>query len=156
MLAKVEPRVPVPLQHGQRVLLGGPPVPVGTQVRFDTLQHDGVAERSFVVGTLGLPPRRGLVAQRILITDPACEVSRNHCELTYQPESDTYVIEDVGSMNGVFVNRVKLARKVRVPVSAGSEIVVGGTKPELPSGSRLRVLHEHVFAFNLEQRTVQD
>jgi hypothetical protein len=47
--------------------------------------------------------------------------------------------------------RLKIAKGVEIPVAVGSEIVVGGQKPSLPAGSRLRVLEKHVVAFILEK-----
>ena len=59
---------------------------------------------------------------------------------------------DRGSMNGVFIERYKIARGTAIKVSVGSEIIVGGWKPELVAGSRLpKNLAEHVFAFRLQQ-----
>ena len=77
------------------------------------------------------------------------QVSRNHARITYRAVSDTFVVEDCGSLNGVFVNLVKIAQGCQCPLALGSEIVFGGQLPKLPAGSRLRVLHPHVFSFRL-------
>ena len=64
-------------------------------------------------------------------------------------------VVDVGGMNGVFCGPTfgpkKIPRHSDVPISVGSEIVVGGFKPSLPVGSCLRVRDTWVFAFRVEQ-----
>ncbi|MCH2182360.1 MAG: FHA domain-containing protein [Mariniblastus sp.] len=56
----------------------------------------------------------------VQIPDP--EVSRRHAELHFQ--DDSFVIVDLGSANGVFVNNVRVKKKL---LSAGDQVKIGGT-----------------------------
>ncbi|MEE2827052.1 MAG: FHA domain-containing protein [Planctomycetota bacterium] len=76
----------------------------------------------------------------VQISDP--EVSRRHAELHFQ--DDRFVVVDLGSSNGVFVNDVRVKRKI---LSAGDEVRMGGTtllfhgqasESNAPSSSRER------------------
>jgi pSer/pThr/pTyr-binding forkhead associated (FHA) protein len=84
---------------------------------------------------------------QLAIPDPKVQVSRKHCTIAYLPESDTFTVTDHGSLNGVFANRKKIQPRSRTPISVGTELVIGGYKPQLPVGSRLRKLEPWVFAF---------
>lgn len=58
--------------------------------------------------------------------DPEAKVSRRHAIIYL--EGDQLTIEDVGSMNGTFVNRGKrLAPSTRQPLQHGDEIIIGKT-----------------------------
>jgi pSer/pThr/pTyr-binding forkhead associated (FHA) protein len=58
--------------------------------------------------------------------DPEAKVSRRHARITFN--DGKYVLEDLGSTNGTFVNRGKrLAPGTRQPLSDGDEIIVGKT-----------------------------
>ncbi|HEV7472966.1 MAG TPA: FHA domain-containing protein [Pyrinomonadaceae bacterium] len=58
--------------------------------------------------------------------DPEAKVSRRHARITFS--DGKYVLEDLGSTNGTFVNRGKrLAPGTRQPLSDGDEIIVGKT-----------------------------
>jgi len=58
--------------------------------------------------------------------DPEAKVSRRHARISLR--NGEYVIEDLGSTNGTFVNRGhRLAPGHRHPLSDGDEIIVGKT-----------------------------
>jgi pSer/pThr/pTyr-binding forkhead associated (FHA) protein len=58
--------------------------------------------------------------------DPEAKVSRRHARISC--ENGQYVIEDLGSTNGTFVNRGRrLKPGERQPVNDGDEIIVGKT-----------------------------
>ena len=79
-------------------------------------------------------PTQGAQAlKRINLVDPKRQVSRKHATLRYEPDSDTFTIQDHGSTglmghggNGVFANRLKVQRGARTPITAGTELVIGG------------------------------
>jgi pSer/pThr/pTyr-binding forkhead associated (FHA) protein len=58
--------------------------------------------------------------------DPEAKVSRRHARITCN--EGTYLLEDLGSTNGTFVNRGKrLPKGTRQPLRDGDEIIVGKT-----------------------------
>lgn len=58
--------------------------------------------------------------------DPEAKVSRRHARITFQ--DGQYLLEDLGSTNGTFINRGKrLAPGARQPLKDGDEIIVGKT-----------------------------
>jgi hypothetical protein len=58
--------------------------------------------------------------------DPEAKVSRRHARITLN--DGKYVLEDLGSTNGTFVNRGKrLSPGTRQPLNDGDEIIVGKT-----------------------------
>jgi hypothetical protein len=58
--------------------------------------------------------------------DPEAKVSRRHARISLS--DGKYVLEDLGSTNGTFVNRGKrLAPGTRQPLNDGDEIIVGKT-----------------------------
>jgi hypothetical protein len=58
--------------------------------------------------------------------DPEAKVSRRHARISLR--EDKYVIEDLGSTNGTFVNRGhRLTPGERQPLKDGDEIIVGKT-----------------------------
>lgn len=58
--------------------------------------------------------------------DPEAKVSRKHARISVQDGS--YLIEDLGSTNGTFINRGRrLAAGDRHPLKDGDEIIVGKT-----------------------------
>ena len=58
--------------------------------------------------------------------DPEAKVSRRHARITLR--DDQYLLEDLGSTNGTFVNRGKrLSPGTRQPLKDGDEIIVGKT-----------------------------
>jgi FHA domain len=58
--------------------------------------------------------------------DPEAKVSRRHARITLK--EGQYLLEDLGSTNGTFVNRGKrLAPGTRQPLNDGDEIIVGKT-----------------------------
>lgn len=58
--------------------------------------------------------------------DPEAKVSRRHARITFN--EGTYLLEDLGSTNGTFINRGKrLPKGTRQPLKDGDEIIVGKT-----------------------------
>ena len=58
--------------------------------------------------------------------DPEAKVSRRHARISFN--EGKYLLEDLGSTNGTFVNRGKrLPPGVRQPLNDGDEIIVGKT-----------------------------
>lgn len=58
--------------------------------------------------------------------DPEAKVSRRHARISLQ--DGKYLLEDLGSTNGTFINRGKrLTAGARQPLSDGDEIIVGKT-----------------------------
>jgi pSer/pThr/pTyr-binding forkhead associated (FHA) protein len=58
--------------------------------------------------------------------DPEAKVSRRHARITFS--DGKYLLEDLGSTNGTFVNRGKrLTPGARQPLNDGDEIIVGKT-----------------------------
>ena len=58
--------------------------------------------------------------------DPEAKVSRRHARITFT--DGVYVLEDLGSTNGTFINRGKrLPKGTRQPLRDGDEIIVGKT-----------------------------
>ena len=58
--------------------------------------------------------------------DPEAKVSRRHARITFS--EGKYLLEDLGSTNGTFVNRGKrLSPGTRQPLNDGDEIIVGKT-----------------------------
>ena len=58
--------------------------------------------------------------------DPEAKISRRHALLRF--ENGQLFIEDIGSMNGTFVNRgARLKQGDRVALKEGDEVVVGKT-----------------------------
>jgi hypothetical protein len=58
--------------------------------------------------------------------DPEAKVSRRHARITFN--DGNYLLEDLGSTNGTFVNRGKrLPKGTRQPLKDGDEIIVGKT-----------------------------
>ena len=142
--------VPVAVRDGQLLTLGGPDSRVASpesalQPLDFTLQLSGEMALSASAATIKRVAHIGL-------HDPTLQTSRQHCTLHYSAVSDSYFVEDQGSTNGVFLDRMKIARNVRIPCAVGCELAIGGQKPELAAGSRLPRLDEHVFAFKLTRQ----
>ncbi len=58
--------------------------------------------------------------------DPEAKVSRRHARITFT--DGKYLLEDLGSTNGTFINRGKrLSPGTRQPLKDGDEIIVGKT-----------------------------
>jgi pSer/pThr/pTyr-binding forkhead associated (FHA) protein len=58
--------------------------------------------------------------------DPEAKVSRRHARITFS--EGKYLLEDLGSTNGTFINRGKrLSPGARQPLNDGDEIIVGKT-----------------------------
>jgi pSer/pThr/pTyr-binding forkhead associated (FHA) protein len=58
--------------------------------------------------------------------DPEAKVSRRHARITFS--DGNYLLEDLGSTNGTFINRGKrLSPGTRQPLNDGDEIIVGKT-----------------------------
>jgi pSer/pThr/pTyr-binding forkhead associated (FHA) protein len=97
-----------------------------------TIERGKSAGKQFPIGTGGSDIGRwdadgGVFPDVDLDTDdPEAKVSRRHARISC--ENGQYVIEDLGSTNGTFVNRGRrLKPGERQPVNDGDEIIVGKT-----------------------------
>ena len=55
--------------------------------------------------------------------DIDAKISRRHCVI--QKNGDTYYIEDVGSLNGTYLNNVQLLEGDKTILRVGDEILIG-------------------------------
>src|ERR1035437_91564 len=55
------------------------------------------------------------------------QVSSHHCRLTH--EADGFLLEDLGSTNGTFVNGARIAPREPVHVPHGARVTLGGQTP---------------------------
>lgn len=62
----------------------------------------------------------------VLDLEKARTVSRRHCRLTIK--GDTFVVEDLGSMNGTFVNGTRLEQFIPCDIQLGDMLMVGRVK----------------------------
>jgi hypothetical protein len=92
-----------------------------------------------------LPPSGG----EVLLNHP--EVSRNHATISYRATSKTWAIRDDCSLNGTFLARRKIAKGVDYQIDIGTEIIIGGQKPGLATGSKLPKMAPQAFCFVLER-----
>ncbi len=58
---------------------------------------------------------------------PADIVSRHHCRLI--KDNDRFVVIDLGSTNGTFVRRIRIAPDSIVPLAPGEEVLISGSIP---------------------------
>ena len=97
--------------------------------------------------------------QKITITDPS--VSRRHCKLTEQPDG-TFLLEDLNSTNGTFVNGAKIIRTIvrrDTSIKLGTftvtvDTLVGPKPQDYTQGFiRLKAVYEdyHTALLNLEK-----
>ncbi len=78
--------------------------------------------RDIIVG------RRGLKVGRSADNDLPLnhrEISRQHMRITWDLETDKYLVEDLNSSNGVFLNGARIPSRVPQELSVGDEIRVG-------------------------------
>jgi predicted component of type VI protein secretion system len=154
------------LWENARVTLGGPSGPAGTIIKeedvglytfvVETAEHAPSHLSSATAVAIGAErekaPARGAVgAARAIVLLQHPEVSRDHATMSYRAESKTWAIRDEGSLNGTFVDSKKIAKHVEIQIPVGSEIVIGGQKPQLATGSKLRVVAPQAFRFVLER-----
>ncbi len=74
-----------------------------TPARLEVIVGTGMAGSSYPIGARGLSIGRS-EDRDVVIPDPAA--SRHHCSILLQ--SDDYVLRDMGSANGIFVNAVRV------------------------------------------------
>ena len=63
--------------------------------------------------------------------DPEAKVSRRHA--TIELQDDKLLVEDIGSLNGTFLNRTRLVAGTKAELKVGDELVVGKTFLRLES-----------------------
>jgi ABC-type multidrug transport system ATPase subunit len=61
----------------------------------------------------------------LVVPEPA--VSSRHCQLTHQ--ADGFLLEDLGSTNGTYVNGAKIAPREPIHVPHGARVTLGGQTP---------------------------
>jgi ABC-type multidrug transport system ATPase subunit/ABC-type multidrug transport system permease subunit len=66
-------------------------------------------------------------AQDCDLVVPEAQVSSHHCRLTHQ--ADGFLLEDLGSTNGTYVNGAKIAPREPVHVPHGARVTLGGQTP---------------------------
>jgi len=88
--------------------------------RLEVIVGAGMSRRTYPIGTRGLTLGRS-ENRDVVIPDPAA--SRHHC--TILPRDGTFVLRDMGSANGVFVNSVRVRESV---LSTGDRIRIGNTE----------------------------
>ena len=86
--------------------------------------------------------------QELLVRDARAEVSREHAHITPNPDS-TLTVRDLGSLDGVWLNRTKIAPKTAVLVAVGDEILLGGADQNQKTGSKATTLDPRVCAFEV-------
>lgn len=96
----------------------------------------------------------------LLLEDPHCWVSREHCQLKYSALSGTFSVMDMGSSNGTFVRGKEIRKGSDHKLTCNSEVVIGGHHPSLACGHQEDkktggALYDHVFAFTLERAAPQ-
>ncbi len=62
----------------------------------------------------------------LVISDAS--VSRNHCRITYRPETNHYYIEDLGSTYGTFVGVHRLPKDTKTLLKSGDMVAVNSNK----------------------------
>jgi hypothetical protein len=107
-------------------------IAVGSQNATLTIERGKSAGKQFAIGAGGSDIGRwdadgGVFPDVDLDSDdPEAKVSRRHARISVQ--NGHYVIEDLGSTNGTFVNRGRrLKSGERQPLNDGDEIIVGKT-----------------------------
>ena len=100
---------------------------------FESVRPTAAAPTQVAAAAPTQVAQAGQALKRINLVDPKRQVSRKHATLRYEPDSDTFTIQDHGSTglmghggNGVFANRLKVQRGARTPITAGTELVIGG------------------------------
>ena len=109
------------------------PVPTGAKVHAKLIiERGGSAGKQFVLSTeethIGRWDADGGIFPDVDLDgdDPEAKVSRKHARILFH--NGEYMIEDLGSTNGTFVNRGKrLLPGTRQPLGDGDEIIVGKT-----------------------------
>lgn len=113
-------------------------VPVTPMARLVVIRHGQLVREFPLQGTQWLigrwdPQQRVFPDVDLDDDDPEATVSRRHAYLVYQ--DGQYLIEDLGSTNGTFINRGhRLIPGRRYVVQDGDEIIVGKTFLKLVIG----------------------
>lgn len=92
----------------------------GPLARFDVIHGTGLAQSSYALPPKGLTMGRS-ETRDIVIPDPAA--SRHHCSVFFQ--DGHYVLRDMGSANGVYVNGYRVKEAV---LNDGDRMQVGNTE----------------------------
>ncbi len=92
----------------------------GPLARLDVINSPGLAQNSYAIATSGLTMGRS-ETRDIVIPDPAS--SRHHCSVFFQ--DGHYVLRDMGSANGVYVNGYRVKEAV---LNDGDRVQVGNTE----------------------------
>ena len=58
--------------------------------------------------------------------DVDAKVSRRHCVI--EKTGDKAILEDIGSLNGTFVNAVKVEQGQKAELQSGDEVIIGKIK----------------------------
>jgi pSer/pThr/pTyr-binding forkhead associated (FHA) protein len=87
--------------------------------RLDVLSGGGMVPSSFPIGPRGLTIGRS-ENRDVVIADPAA--SRHHCSIL--PRNEQYILRDMGSANGVFVNSMRVRETM---LADGDRVRIGNT-----------------------------
>jgi pSer/pThr/pTyr-binding forkhead associated (FHA) protein/tetratricopeptide (TPR) repeat protein len=90
------------------------------RARLDVVSGPGLAHSTYPIPARGLTLGRG-ETRDVVIPDPAC--SRHHCSVFFQ--QGQYVLKDMGSANGIFVNGERVEERV---LQSGDVLTVGNTE----------------------------
>ena len=97
-------------------------------------------------------PNPLLEHREFLVRDQRAEVSRRHAYITPDYQFGTLHVEDLGSVNGIWINRVKMQPKMKHQLKAGDELVLGGSDQNQKTGSKLaKKLDTRIYAFMVEE-----
>lgn len=91
-----------------------------TSVRLDVIAGAGLARPSYAISSRGLTMGRS-ETRDVVVPDPAA--SRHHCSVV--PRENSWVLRDMGSANGVYVNGVRVRESL---LADGDRIRIGNTE----------------------------
>lgn len=97
-----------------------PPPASATSVRLDVIAGAGLARPSYAISARGLTMGRS-ETRDVVVPDPAA--SRHHCSVV--PRENSWVLRDMGSANGVYVNGVRVRESL---LADGDRIRIGNTE----------------------------
>lgn len=96
------------------------PAAAPTSVRLDVIAGAGLARPSYAISSRGLTMGRS-ETRDVVVPDPAA--SRHHCSVV--PRESSWVLRDMGSANGVYVNGVRVRESL---LADGDRIRIGNTE----------------------------
>ena len=144
-LVRIEQNTPTPLPDGCAISFGG----LSSHepgFLLNSIKDARCSVRFNVVKTAR--KKVNFDEQELLVRDARAEVSRKHAYITPNPDG-TLSVRDLGSVNGVWLNRTKIAPKTAVLVAVGDEILLGGADQNQKIGSKITTLDPRIYAFEV-------